>query len=66
MRSNRSARALAIVGLATIGCQPAPYLVKDGAATATLTGGAGHAEAAEQSDQHSLYPQERHFLHPSS
>jgi hypothetical protein len=37
-----------------------------GAATAALAGGTRHAEAAEEPDQHSLYPQERHFLHPSS
>src|SRR5262245_14734272 len=36
------------------------------AATAALAGDARHPDSPQQSDQHSLYPQERHFLHPSS
>jgi hypothetical protein len=39
MTNNLPATALAIVGLVAVGCQPAPHLVKDGAATATVVVG---------------------------
>jgi hypothetical protein len=35
-------------------------------AAVALAGDARDLDAAEEESQHSLYPQERHFLHPSS